>query len=235
MSGIKIGGLQKMTLIDYPGKVAATVFLVGCNFKCGYCHNPDLVRETSGQEFISEKDFFDFLEKRKGLLDGICISGGEPLCQDEKELIEFFKKITKLGFLIKLDTNGFNWPLLKKMIERQGLIDYIAMDVKASLDRYGELTNTKNDFSNIAKSIKLIMKCGIDYEFRTTVLPAFHDWGGFEKILRLINGAKNFYIQKFNNRQTLDPRFNAETTYKPTDLDKMRELALKYVQHCEIR
>lgn len=224
-----------MTLIDYPGKVAATVFLVGCNFKCSYCHNPDLVQPDPNQELILEEEFFNFLKKRKGLLDGICISGGEPLCQDEKELVEFFKKIKKLGFLIKLDTNGFNYPFLKKIIEHKDLIDYIAMDVKASLDRYGELTNIKNDFSNIEKSIKLLMASGIDYEFRTTVLPAFHDLGGFEKVLELIRGAKNFYIQNFNNRQTLDPRFNTEAIYKPTELDKMRELALQYVQHCEIR
>ncbi len=224
-----------MTLIDYPGKVAATVFLVGCNFKCGYCHNPDLVLNNPDHELISKEEFFNFLKKRNGLLDGICISGGEPLCQEEREFLEFLHKIKKLGFLIKLDTNGFNWPFLKKIIEDKGLLDYIAMDVKASLDRYGELTNIKNDFSNIAKSIKLIMTSGLDYEFRTTVLPAFHDLGGFEKVLQLIKGAKNFYIQNFNNRKTLDSRFNTEATYKPTDLDKMKELAQKYVEHCEIR
>jgi pyruvate formate lyase activating enzyme len=232
---IKIGGLQKMTLIDYPGKIAATVFLAGCNFKCGYCHNPDLVLNNPGQELISEEEFFSFLKKRKGLLDGICISGGEPLCQEEKELLGFLQKIKKLGYLIKLDTNGFNFPLLKKIVGHKGLIDYIAMDVKASLDRYGELTNIKNDFSNIEKSIKLIMTNDIDYEFRTTALPAFHELGGFEKILQMIRGAKNFYIQNFNNRQTLNPRFNTEATYKPTDLEKMKELAQKYVEHCEIR
>lgn len=224
-----------MTLIDYPGKVAATVFLVGCNFKCGYCHNPDLVRQTPGQEFISEKDFFAFLEKRKGLLDAICVSGGEPLCNDEKELADFLHKIKKAGFLVKLDTNGFNFSLLEKLLAKKGLIDYVAMDVKASLDRYGELTNIKNDFRNIEKSIKLIMDSGIDYEFRTTVLPKFHDFTGFENLLKMVSGAKKFCIQNFSNRRTLDPRYNLETVFRYPELEKMRDLALKYVKQCEIR
>lgn len=235
MPMIKIGGLQKMTLIDYPGKVGATVFLVGCNFRCGYCHNLDLVDGSDERETISQDDFFAFLEKRKGLIDGICISGGEPLCNSETDLLNFFQKIKKMGFLIKLDTNGFNFLLLKKLLAQKDLIDYVAMDVKASLDRYGELTNIKNDFSNIEKSIKLIMDSKIDYEFRTTVLPKFHDLAGFEKLLKMITGAKKFYIQNFSNRRTLDPRYNLELNFKYPELEKMRTLALKYVQNCEIR
>jgi pyruvate formate lyase activating enzyme len=232
---IKIGGIQKMTLIDYPGKIAATVFLVGCNFRCGYCHNPDLVSPAKEQEFFSVKDFFNFLEKRKGLLDGVCVSGGEPLCNDEKDLLDFFQKIKKLGFLIKLDTNGYNFSLLKKLIEKKGLIDYIAMDIKVPLDKYSELTKTKGDFENIQRSIELIMKSKIDYEFRVTVLPKFHAGAEFDKLLSMISGAKILYLQNFRNGNTLDEKFKEELSFKPSEIENMKQTALKFVEHCEIR
>jgi pyruvate formate lyase activating enzyme len=232
---VKIAGLQKMTLIDYPDKIAATVFLAGCNFRCGYCHNPAVVQPAKSQEFLSENDFFAFLEKRRGLLEGVCISGGEPLCYSEKDLFSFLQKIKNLGFLIKLDTNGYNFSLLKKLIKEKNLLDYIAMDVKASLDKYGELTNTNLDFENIKKSIALIMQSGLDYEFRTTVLPKFHDPAEFKKLLKLIEGAKKFCLQNFRNKNTLDPAYKKEPSFKSADLERMKNLALKFVKNCEIR
>ncbi|MDD5341358.1 MAG: anaerobic ribonucleoside-triphosphate reductase activating protein [Patescibacteria group bacterium] len=232
---IKIAGLQKMTLIDYPGKVAAIVFLAGCNFRCGYCHNSELVQPDGEKDFFSEQDFFNFLKKRKGLLDGVCITGGEPLCHEEKELAEFFKKIKGLGFLIKLDTNGYNFLTLKNLVAKKGLIDYIAMDVKVPLDKYGELTSLDGDFENIQKSIDLIMKSDVDYEFRTTILPKFHSGFEFEKLLCLIKEAKILYLQNFRNRKTLDEKYGKELAFKSGDLERMKELALKFVKKCEIR
>ncbi len=229
---IKIAGLQKMTLIDFPGKIAASVFLAGCNFRCGYCHNPEIVEINPETELISLPEFFTFLNKRQGLLEGICISGGEPLIH--QDLPEFLKQIKDLGYLIKLDTNGFNFELLKKIID-QGLIDYIAMDIKSSLANYSKVTNTRADFNNILQSIKAIMASGLDYEFRTTVLPKFHNEREIEKIGQMIKGASQYYLQNFNNHKTLDPDFRNERQFTPKELEEFKQVALKHVKNCEIR
>jgi pyruvate formate lyase activating enzyme len=229
---IRIAGLQKMTLMDYPGKVAATVFLGGCNFRCRFCHNPEIVEMKPGQETISEQEFFDFLKSRQGLLTGVCISGGEPLVNPD--LPEFLKKIKDLGFSLKLDTNGLNFPLLNEILA-QNLLDYFAMDIKASLGSYPKVTNVKSDFNNIEKSIKAIMGSGLGYEFRTTVLPRFHDEAEIEKMAQLIKGAKKYYLQNFRNQKTLDPRLKEDNCFTEAQLKAFKEIASKYVEICEIR
>jgi len=188
---MQIGGLQKLTLIDYPDKLACTVFLIGCNFRCPWCYSGELVLpEKNKKQFypvksdrvgakqfngarISEKEFFNFLKKRKDKLEGVVICGGEPTIN--KELPNFIKKIKKLGFLVKLDTNGSNPKMLKKLIAEH-LLDYIAMDIKAPLsqDKYEKATGVKINLEDIKKSIDIIKNSGIEHEFRTTVVPSIH-------------------------------------------------------------
>lgn len=221
-----------MTLMDYPGKVAAAVFLAGCNFRCGFCHNPEIVEVKPGQPIISEEDFFDFLKSRQGLLDGVCVSGGEPLVNSD--LPEFLKKIKTLGFSLKLDTNGLNFPLLKEILA-QDLLDYVAMDIKASLETYPKITKIKADFTNIEQSIKAIMASGLGYEFRTTVMPRFHNEEEVEKMAQLIKGAKKYCLQNFRNQKTLDPLFQNEKCFTEAQLKAFKEIGGKYVDVCEIR
>ncbi|HAI73904.1 TPA: anaerobic ribonucleoside-triphosphate reductase activating protein, partial [Candidatus Moranbacteria bacterium] len=161
-----IGGYQKLTLIDFPGRLAATVFTVGCNFRCPFCHNPELVSNIKQIANGLEKDFFEFLKKRKDKIEGVCITGGEPTLQPD--LMEFIKKIKTLGFLVKLDTNGARPDVLKKIIE-QKLVDYIAMDIKNQPKKYDATTGVKGDIARIKLSVELITRGKIPYEFRTTV------------------------------------------------------------------
>lgn len=229
---IKIAGLQKMTLLDYPGKIAATVFLGGCNFHCGYCHNADLVEIKATSKLINTQDFFDFLQKRLDQLDGICVSGGEPLIY--QDLPGFLSRIKEYGYAIKLDTNGAEFNRLNEIIG-QKLVDYIAMDIKGSAENYAEITKNKVDLEEIKKSIDLIRNSGLEYEFRTTVLPKYHNELEMEKIGQMIKGAAKYYLQNFRNRNTLDPDFIREKCFTPDQLEKLRQIAQKYVAVCEIR
>ncbi len=191
---MKFYGFQKMTLLDYPGRVACTLFTFGCNFRCPFCHNALLVTEADGQNVYDGKDIIEFLKKRVGLLDGVCITGGEPLLQ--KELPEFMSEVKELGFFIKLDTNG-SYPEKLKGIVHSGLVDYIAMDIKNSPNKYSITAGTEIDVSIIKESVDFIMSCGVDYEFRTTVVSPYHEPEDFEEIGRFIEGAKNYYLQQF--------------------------------------
>ncbi len=195
-----IHGLQKMTLLDYPGYVACTVFLNGCDFKCPYCHNFELVDGTA-QALMDEEEFFAFLGKRKGLLDGVCISGGEPLLH--KDIDDFIRKIREMGYRVKLDTNGYHPDMLKKLID-EGLLDYIAMDIKNSFAKYAVTTGAPNiDTSIIKRSISTIMNSGVDYEFRTTVVGGLHEADDFHQIGIVLQGAKAYYLQQFTMRDTV--------------------------------
>jgi pyruvate formate lyase activating enzyme len=229
---LKIGGLQKMTLLDYPGKIAATIFLAGCNFRCPFCHNPDLVQIKEKGHYLETKDVLDFLKKRKDLLEAVCISGGEPLL--DQDLPNFLKKVKELGYLIKLDTNGSNSAGLNKIIKSK-LVDYIAMDIKGSLDKYQEITKTKFDLDNIKESIKIIRESGLPYEFRTTVLPKYHNVLEIEKISQLIPQADIYFLQNFRNKITLDPEFNKEGTFTEQELLNLKSIADQWVKKCEIR
>lgn len=195
-----IQGLQKLTLLDYPQHTACTVFLGGCNFRCPFCHNFELVDGSAAAEGITEEEFFAFLDKRHGLLDGVCITGGEPTLRPE--LPELIKKIKKLGFKVKLDTNGSNPQVIQKLLENQ-LLDYIAMDIKAGPDNYDKVAGAKVNMDAIKDSIHIIMNSSIDYEFRTTVVEPLHTLQDFQKIGPWLKGAKQYFLQPFVDRDTV--------------------------------
>jgi pyruvate formate lyase activating enzyme len=224
---MNIGGLQKVTLVDYPGEIACAVFLSGCNFRCPWCHNPELVwpEKIKKHPKISEKTFFSFLKQRKGLLDGVCITGGEPTIY--KNLPGFIKKIKKLGFLVKLDTNGSNPEMLKKLINNR-LIDYVAMDVKAPLknQNYNKAIGAKVDLTKIKKSIELIKNSGLDYEFRTTVLPKIHKDEDIINIAKYLKGTKIYYLQPYRK-----PNLKIINQKK---LESLQKKCQKYI-HTELR
>ena len=227
---MNIHGLQKMTLLDYPGKVACTVFLGQCDFRCPFCHNFELV-DGSAPAVMGEEELFSFLRKRRGLLDGVAITGGEPCVH--RELPDFMRKIKELGFSVKLDTNG-NHPWLLRTILEEGLADYVAMDVKNSPAKYAE-TIGKEHFSmaGVAESIHLLMNGSADYEFRTTVVEEFHDEEDFEEIGKLVAGAKRHFLQPFTDRDSV-PFGNL---HAPSDKEirKYAEILRKYVTEVGIR
>lgn len=188
-----IGGLQKVTLLDFPGKVACTVFLTGCNLRCPYCHNPDLVLTKDNGKYISEKEFFEFLLSRKGKLDGVCITGGEPTLYPN--LTNLIRRIREMGFLVKLDSNG-TVPKILKLLLREKLLDYVAIDIKNTPTRYAE-TCGADVIEQVKKSAALLKNSNIDYEFRTTVCHPFHSPDGMQEIGRWLHGAKRYFIQPF--------------------------------------
>jgi len=191
-----IGGLQKTTLLDYPGKIAATVFTIGCNFRCPWCYSSELVlpEKIKNQPRISEADFFNFLRKKRGLLDGVVICGGEPTIH--QDLPDFVQKIKKLGFLVKLDTNGSNPKMVEQLVNKR-LIDYIAMDVKAPKEKYSFYTGGRGNIVKIEKSINLLKKAKVDYEFRTTVAQGLSKTD-ILKIVQWITPAKGYFLQEIN-------------------------------------
>lgn len=180
---MRIKGLQKTTLIDFPDNVACTVFLPNCNFNCGFCYNSAIVKDDKSIPDIPLEEFFAFLEKRKNILDGVVVSGGEPTLQEG--LVEFISKIKKMGFLVKLDTNGSNPEVLKELLEKK-LLDYIAMDIKGALEDYERICGVKVDLEKIKKSIGLVKNSCIDYEFRTTLLQKFHSKESIARIGELL-------------------------------------------------
>ncbi len=189
-----IEGLQKLTLLDYPGHVACTIFTHGCNLRCPFCHNAGLVVRPP-ESSISEEELAVFLNKRKGILDGICITGGEPMLQ--KDIIEFLRFLRGFGYKIKLDTNGF-YPDKLEIALKEGLVDYVAMDIKSSPENYGRVVGIEDiDIAPVLKSVSLIMNSGIDYEFRTTAVKGLHSVSDFEKISTWLSGTKHYFIQQF--------------------------------------
>ena len=191
---MKIQGLAKLTLLDYPGLVACTVFTGGCNFRCPFCHNASLVLSPADGDEIDEDEFFRFLSRRKGVLDGVCVTGGEPLLQ--KDLPQFMARIRELGFKVKLDTNGALTERLDEILSAN-LADYVAMDVKNSPALYGKTAGADINLQNIEKSIALIMEKAPDYEFRTTVVSGFHTPQSIRGAAEMIKGAKKYFLQGF--------------------------------------
>ena len=226
-----IGGLQKLTLIDYPGKIAATVFLVGCNFRCPYCHNPELVNPESTEGQIKESVFWKFLDERAGFLDGICITGGEPTIFSD--LPKFIKGIKKRGLLVKLDTNGSNSEMLKNLI-KDDLINFIAMDIKTSILKYNKV-KAKDKISQVKNSINIIKDSGKNYEFRTTVVPGIVDEKDIKEIAKGLKGAKKFVLQQFRPEKVLDQSFEDVKPYSTQDLKKMAKILKSYVDVVELR
>jgi len=227
-----LGGYQKLTLIDYPGKIATTVFTVGCSFRCPFCHNPELVNLRLAHDEKSEKEFFDFLKKRKGKIEGICITGGEPTIQPD--LVDFIKKIKKLGFKIKLDTNGSRPDVLKKLLDAK-LLDFVAMDIKNSLKRYNKTIGNKVDTDRIKLSVDLIRNSRLPYEFRTTVVPGIHSEKDFDEIAKWIKGAKSYYLQEYREIKILDPKLKKKTKGQKIDLEKIKKKIEKNFDKMGIR
>lgn len=191
---MKISGFDKLTLLNYPDKVACTIFTSGCNLRCPFCHNSGLV--TNNYNEISFESIYEYLKKRIGILDGVCITGGEPLIH--ADIKDYIKKIKDLGYLVKIDTNGCNPKLLKELIDLK-LVDYIAMDIKNIYSKYDITSGVKVNIDNIKKSISIIENSGIDYEFRTTIVKEFHSIQDIKEILSYISSNSNYYIQNFKN------------------------------------
>lgn len=229
---MQIAGLQKSSLVDYPSKIAAVVFTLGCNFRCPYCHNPNILTAVSTNRLFDEAAVFDFLKTRKGKLDAVVVSGGEPTLQ--KGLSEFFKKLKELGFLTKLDTNGSSPKILEYLIKEE-LLDYVAMDIKAPIEKYKEIALVNIDTNNILKSIEILKNSKIGYEFRTTTVKSQLSFEDFEKIGKMLCGAENYYLQKFKPDITLNPDFAKEKTYTDEEFLKIKTMLLKYIKNVHIR
>ena len=197
---MRIGGLQKVTLLDYPGKVACTVFLPGCNLRCPFCHNPALVLPDRETDSLSTEELLAFLETRRGKLDGVCVTGGEPTLYED--LPALLRQIRGLGFAVKLDTNGTN-PDMLEALAQEGLLDYAAMDIKNSPDRYAETCGGVDLLGPVKRSAALLMAGAVDYEFRTTVVRQFHDSASFRAIGPWISGARRYFLQAFIDRDTV--------------------------------
>ncbi len=210
---MKMAGLVKASLIDYPGNASAVIFFGGCNFRCGYCHNPEIV--NCGEPQISEEAFLEFLRKRKRFLDAICISGGEPTLQ--KELYSLCVKIKEMGYRIKLDTNGTQ-PLLLKQLAKERLLDYVAMDVKAPLNRYCEVVSATVDKAAICESIDFLLEGSIPYEFRTTVCRELLAFKDLEEMSKELQGAKQWYLQTFKKQGMLLDSSACFTAYSSEEM-----------------
>lgn len=228
---MNIGGLQKTSLLDYPDTISAIIWTVGCNFRCPFCYNKDLV--LGNVENISEKDIFSFLEKRKGLLEGLVISGGEPLMQ--KDIVQFIEKVKKLGYKIKIDTNGMYPEKLKELIDKK-LVDYIAMDIKAPIDKYDQLSGIKTDIKKIEKSIEIIRSSSVDYEFKTTFVPSLLTKEDILSIGKLLKGSKKYYLQQFKGDVPLiSSKLENANPYSKDDLFDTLEKIKPYFKFCDIR
>ena len=230
-----IAGLQKASLIDYPGKVSCVLFLAGCNFECPYCHNPELVNlQLCHRPYLSEKAVCEFLGKRKSLLDGVVISGGEPTLQNDLFLL--CEKIKAMGFLLKLDTNGSQPKIIKNLIDG-GLIDYIAMDIKTDPFRYSPVVTKRCNPGRILSSIQLIMESAVPYEFRSTCVRPIINEEAIEIITKTIKGAKRYVLQRFSHRKVLDPDYfrKVGSSYEEHDLLRLRSIVDPWVQECTIR
>ncbi len=239
-NGLEIGGFQRISLIDYPGKIASLVFLAGCNMRCPFCHNADLVlRNYPNLRTYDRKDILEKLRESAGFVDAVQISGGEPTLWSG--LVPFMEECRRIGFLIKLDTNGTNPRMVEEVISR-GLVDYIAMDIKATMaagNKYGLASGTAGDvvLKNVRKTIGVIMGSGIEYEFRTTAVPGIVSLEDLVGIAGEIRSAKAYYIQQFRPGSTLDPRLGNIKEYEMEDLLKARDriLEMGLVGRCEVR
>jgi len=217
---MKIGDIQRFSLIDYPGKICAIVFTQGCNFRCPYCHNPELVEPSLYRKPVAKSSVLAFLERRREKLDAVSITGGEPLLQHG--LIAFIEQVRALGYRIKIDTNGSFPGVLKKLIDGE-LLDYIAMDIKAPLERYEQVVCTPIAPENIAESIRMIMGSGIDYEFRTTLTKGLLTKEDLGKIGTLIGGGRRYVLQRFVPSKTLDPACMNEKPWSDGELDGIKK------------
>lgn len=239
-------GILKVTLLDYPGKIAAIVFVGGCNFRCGYCYSPNLVLRPQELEPIPEEKVLEYLRTEgKNWLDGLVVSGGEPTLQPE--LPSFLEKVKALGYSVKLDTNGSNPGMLAKLLEKR-LVDYVALDVKAPLEKeaYERVIGIPDSapyrgaevngvVERIKRSVEIIQKSGVDYEFRTTVIPGLLDKDSIDRIAEQIKGARRYFIQQFRLSEHVDPRYSSMVPYPPSYLLKIKKHIAPCFQSCEAR
>ena len=228
---MNIQGFQKLTLLDYPGKMACTLFTAGCNLRCPFCHNSRLVLTPQKQSEFSVDEILAFLKKRQGILDGVVISGGEPLLQND--ITDFIKQVKELGYSVKLDTNGTFPEKLCELVE-SGLVDYVAMDVKNSPELYAETIGISSyDISKIKESINFLLEGTVDYEFRTTVVREFHSVFGMNGLGEMIKGAKRHFIQGFiDSGEVIGFGLNP---VPKEEMESMKNIMLNYVESCELR
>ncbi len=234
---MQIYGFQKTTLLDYPGHVAATVFTGGCNFRCPFCHNAGLVLRPHELEHIDETEVLAHLQKRKGILQGICITGGEPTLQPDLE--DFIRRVKELGYLVKVDTNGYRPRVLKRLLEA-GLLDYVAMDIKACKEYYGRAAGVAGlDITRIEESVSLLKNSGIPYEFRTTVVKGIHTIEEFQTIGEWLSGCQAYYLQAFRENEDLlglqTTSVELFQTFSKKEMKQMAELARKYIDKVALR
>ena len=227
---MKINGLQKLTLLDYPGKLACTVFLAGCNLRCPYCHNSELISKDA-PALMDGTEFLDFLSKRKGTLEGVCFTGGEPLMYPGLE--DLISEVKSLGYLVKLDTNGCFPDKLKNLLAK-GLLDYVAMDIKNSKEKYAQAAGIEGlSINKIEESVEILKTSGIDFEFRTTVVAELHDESSFEGIGKWIESAPKYFLQAFADRDSVV--FSGLHAPSAEDMAKYQEILAKYGIKASIR
>ncbi len=226
---MEFGGFQKLTLLDFPEKVACTVFTKGCNFRCPFCHNAGLVTHIDDYT-VSEEEVLSYLKKRSGMVDGLVITGGEPLLYGD--IGSFIKKVKDLGFLVKLDTNGSRPELLKELLD-EGLLDYVAMDIKNKKEKYKETCGVSVEISDIEKSIDVLRKSGVIFEFRTTVSAELHTAEDIEDLAKWIGGEQKYYLQNFVDSG--DTIKGGLSPVSAENLEKMREKAAKHIKNTFIR
>lgn len=233
LDGCMIKGWQKLSLIDYPPYLTSVIFLGGCNFKCGFCHNPDLVLNPSKLPNIDLDTVLDYLKKRKKWIQAVCITGGEPTLH--KNLFEIISKIKQLSLKVKLDTNGSNPNIVKELLENN-LLDYIAMDIKTALNKYDKLAGVKVEKEKIKETVALIKNSGIDYEFRTTLVPGLISKTDLLNIGKWLKGSKRFVIQNFNSSKPLiNNKLRELAPYSPQELIKLAEWLKPYFKKTEVR
>ncbi len=225
-----IHGLQKLTLVDYPGKCACILFSGACNFRCPFCQNGSLVLSPENEPVIPEDEIFSFLKKRKRMLEGVVVTGGEPTINSD--LIPFLGRIKEIGYSVKLDTNGYMPKVLEDAV-RSGFVDYVAMDIKTSLDEYSVLSGVKTDTERIEESIDFLLSGEVDYEFRTTVVEELHNASNFEKIGEKIKGARRYFLQSFvPSEDTISGGF---TTPSLERMENYKEILKNYIENVSIR
>ncbi|MFB6226524.1 MAG: anaerobic ribonucleoside-triphosphate reductase activating protein [Candidatus Paceibacteria bacterium] len=234
---MNISGVQQFTTLDFPGRIACIIFTAGCNFRCGFCHNPEFVLPEKIQKiqdtFISKDAVFNFLESREGLLEGVVISGGEPTMQPD--LLDFITKIrNEFDYEIKLDSNGNRPEILQEAIEKN-LLDYIAMDIKQDFEDYQNLVGGRVNTTKMQQSIDLLKQERIEYEFRTTLIKGIHTRENLENIADLISGAENYYLQEYRNGHTLDPDFVQYDSFSNKEMKQIKQIFEDKVNTVQIR
>jgi pyruvate formate lyase activating enzyme len=228
---MKFNGFQKLTLLDYPGKVACTLFTAGCNLRCPFCHNASLVTHIDNTNIYNKEEILSYLGKRQGILEGVCISGGEPLMQTEIE--DFISEVKSLGYSVKLDTNGFYPDKLISLVEK-GLIDYVAVDIKNSYSKYAKTTGIENlDLSPLKRTVEFLLSGKVDYEFRTTIVEGLHTEADILDIGKTIKGAPRYFLQNFVDSGDLIGEGLGAVPLE--NMKNMQKIAAQFVPNAEIR